>query len=295
MDCNLRRVLTKGVLFLALCSSSAVFSQVTPTGETVKQMPHYIHEGQNFELKYLVLFRERPSNWQNSYLVNGFNIVLFEEVSPFTIGAPIPPRHTPFSQSVLGLPAGVYDIYTATYSSQVPLDYVIPEGKEPQGSVIIHPGTINLQMGLGSPKADDVVGGFGVIRGWACYTKNQFGIPAIIGNVSYQVDNGNINPVPYGSSRGDVTEPCGGKLTTAGFAAPTNWNRFSLGTHTFRLYVDGEEVINHDVIVSGTGETYLRGLEAEYILDNFPDVGATTTIEWSQPAQDFTIIGVERE
>lgn len=283
MDRNLRRLLIGGIVLFAFCSSSTVLSQ------SFEQTPRFIYDNQNFELEFFVYENEvdRPS----SFFVTGFDIVISYEADLCCIGVS-PPRYFPFIQPVPGLPAGSYDVYFLGQGVLTP-DYVISENTSPQGSVTIHRDTPSLQMGLGSPKSDEIVGGFGMIRGWACYDRAF--PPATIGKVSYQVDNGKINSVPYGSSRGDVLGRCGRLSSTAGFAVPINWNRFSLGAHTFTLYVDGQQAISHDVVVSGTGETFLRGLEAEYDLDNFPSEGDTTKVRWSQSAQDFTIVDVERD
>lgn len=196
---------------------------------------------------------------------------------------------------VSGLPAGFYSIYVSGYAGELPIEFDFDNPQmTPRATIQIYPGTLDLQKGLGSPKQNEMVGGFGVIRGWACYKDNLVRVRASIGKLSYQIDDGPLNPVPYGSSRGDVTERCDG-LSNTGFGAPINWNRFSLGKHTFKLFVDGEEVINRNIIVSGTGETFLRGFDAEYVLDDFPNVGEKTTVRWTQSAQNFTIIGVESE
>jgi len=146
-----------------------------------------------------------------------------------------------------------------------------------------------LHFGLGSPKPNEVVSGIGVIRGWACTDE-----PVLIGHISYKIDDNPIQAIPYGSSRRDTKTVCGGKVQN-GYGAVINWNRFSLGEHTFKLFVDGQEVVNQNIVVSGTGERFLKGLDAEYVLDNFPNAGDKTTVRWSQSAQDFTIVDVERE
>lgn len=282
---------------VSLCSTSIALSQAPATQLSINQNPHYIYENQNFELEFLIGAYRGPPNAQPFYIVDELNIIIFYGISSghLIISPQPPPTNDILVQSVLGLSAGVYNVFTvAIVGDEPPAEFVIREGTEPRGYVTIHPGTLSLEMGLGSPGPGEVVGGFGTIRGWACYPRQAGAIPGTIGKVSYQVDTRAIKPVLYGSPRGDTAERCGGNVEN-GFAAPINWNRFSLGEHTFTLYVDGEEAISHDVVVSGTGETYLRELEAEYELSNFPRGGDTTTVQWSQSAQDFTIIGVERD
>lgn len=295
MKYTVGRLLMSALAVLVVTSSSSAISQIQ-TQLPIDQTPHYIYEDQSFELKFSV-FIERPIPVQQSgYIVNGSNIVVFYEKSSLIFEPAVPPTHVSIIQSLSGLTSGEYNIYTQAYSGEVPVDYIIPEGQEHRGSVTIHPGTLSLELGLGSPKMNEVVGGIGLIRGWACYSRpvQEVGVPATIGTISYQIDNRTVKPVPLGSSRGDTSARCGGP-TNNGFAATINWNRFSLGEHTFTLFVDGQEVASHAIIVSGTGENYLRGLEALYKLSDFPSDGDTTTVQWSQSAQDFTIIDVERK
>ena len=300
---SFRKLFEVGIAALILCSSSNVFSQFTPEtpyDNAIVSRPLYVFEYQDFDLQFLSAHYSPGVNQQSS-LVKGFNIVLFFRVSsfPYLIDpAPpggIPPSNDLIVQSVPGLPAGEYKIYLQPYLGDVaPGDFDFSSATAAPETLTILPGRLEVEIGLGSPKVGERVGGFGLIRGWACYPRESGLVEATIGRVSFQIDNGNVKPVPYGSRRGDATLRCDGNENT-GFAAPINWNRFSLGEHTFRLYVDGREAMNRIVVVSGTGETFLKGLDAEYQLNNFPGDGDVTTVRWSQSAQDFTIIGVESE
>jgi len=293
-------------MILAICSwlaqsSSCTFAQLPPDDLTVISNPYYIYENQGFELRFLVgdLFLERGGT-RSSYLVQGSNIAVFYQISEASLIAMPPPGGWHPSndfviQTVAGLPAGEYSIYAVPFYGDPPLEFdFLAPSIAPRGTIAVLSGSLDLKFGLGSPRADEKVGGFGVIRGWACYARAMSAIPATIGKISYQVGQGAVKPVPYGSSRGDVTNRCDGR-SGVGFAAPVNWNRFALGRHTFTLFVDGEEALRHDILVSGTGQTYLRGLDAQYSLPGFPKAGDSTTVKWSQTAQDFTIVDVKRE
>lgn len=286
------------IAVLALCSSTSVFSQADPVDLALVSRPHYVYANQSFELSFLVADILDGPVRTSSYLVDGFNIGVFYDRDPITdtLNPSPPPSNTLVSQRISGLKPGDYTVYViSTVRGEDLVGFDFSEfHRQPRGVITILPGNLELEIGLGSPKANELVSGFGIIRGWACYLENFDMISASVGILGYQIDNGRINPIPYGSSRIDAAERCNGRANT-GFAAAINWNRFSLGSHTFTLYVDGQEAISHDVIVSGTGERYLSGLEAEYELNDFPSAGDTTIVGWSQSAQDFTIIGVENQ
>jgi len=280
---------------LTLVYSPTLFSQDPSDYIDAISRPHYVYENKSFELEFLVAGHTTSWNPHPSYLVEGSNIVVFYARMSPPLPTPAPPVvNILVSLEVPGLPVGKYSVYVAPYYDEAPIEFDFAGTSiAPRGSITIYPGEIDLDLGLGAPKAGAIVSGFGIIRGWACYSQDAKPTATRIANISYQIDGGGIKPVPYGTSRSDVTERCLGQTAT-GFAAPVNWNRFSLGAHTFKLFVDGEEAVRHEVIVSGTGETYLKGLEAEYTLENFPNEGDSTTVKWSQSAQDFTIIGVDR-
>lgn len=275
-----------------LLTSPGVYAQTPADDLTVISRPYYVYENKSFELEFLVSGNTTSWNPRPYYLVDGTDIVVFYERIPQPGPSPAPPLvDILVVQEISGLPAGEYSVYVAPYSGGESTAFNF--AGTPRGTITVYPGAIDLDLGLGSPKPDEIVGGVGVIRGWACYSQDFKPVATTIGTISYQIDNTPLKPVPYGTSRGDVTERCLGNEST-GFAAPINWNRFSVGEHVFKLFVDGQEVVSQSIVVSGTGETFLRGLDAEYELSNFPSDGDTTTVKWSQSAQDFTIVDVVR-
>ena len=65
------------------------------------------------------------------------------------------------------------------------------------------------------------------------------------------------------------------------------------GEHTVVAWVDGEELGRATVQVTTLGQEFLRGVEGECVVDDFPDSGQTVTLEWQQNQQNFVITDVE--
>ena len=58
-------------------------------------------------------------------------------------------------------------------------------------------------------------------------------------------------------------------------------------------YVDDMELGRATVRVTTLGEEFLRGVEGECVVADFPMSGATVTLEWHQNSQNFVITAVE--
>ena len=69
------------------------------------------------------------------------------------------------------------------------------------------------------------------------------------------------------------------------------------GEHEVVAYVDGEELGRATVQVTTVGEgaeeEFLRGAEGECVVDDFPGLDQTVTLEWQQNSQNFVITDVE--
>jgi len=146
-----------------------------------------------------------------------------------------------------------------------------------------------LKFGSGTPSKDQIVSGVGLIRGWAC---QSMGKP---GKVEYQIDGvGDLLPLPYGSQRSDTASVCPKSAgINTGYGGVVNWNSYSPGNHVFTLYIDGEQVKSVNFRVAPSKGEFLRGLRATSTIEDFPSNGDTTTIEWSEPDQNFTIIDIQ--
>jgi hypothetical protein len=95
--------------------------------------------------------------------------------------------------------------------------------------------------------------------------------------------------VAYGTTREDTAAVCGD--TDNGFGYTFNWNRLGNGKHSLRAFADGAEFANVAFTVTTLGVEYLQGASGEYPLSNFPQAGKTVTVRWSEPHQNFVIVG----
>ena len=57
--------------------------------------------------------------------------------------------------------------------------------------------------------------------------------------------------------------------------------------------VDGEELGRATVRVTTLGAEFVRDVEGECTVEDFPMLGETVTLEWQQNSQNFVITDVE--
>ncbi|MCP5450036.1 MAG: hypothetical protein H6972_05655 [Gammaproteobacteria bacterium] len=119
--------------------------------------------------------------------------------------------------------------------------------------------------------------GVELIRGWACEAQR----------VEFSIDGGALQAIAYGTDRPDTVATCGD--SNNGFGFTYNWNRISAGTHNLRAYLDGVEFANVNFAVTTLGAEYLTGLSRQFVFNDFPETGQTTTAEWSEPQQNFIV------
>lgn len=146
-----------------------------------------------------------------------------------------------------------------------------------------------LTVTLETPSAHLIASGVGLIRGWACYAFNREGYGSMLGELAYQIDDGPLQPLSYGTARGDTSTACGENNTRTGFGAVIYWGLYKAGQHDFRLYVDGQESAYTRFEVASSNNGFLKGIDASYELQGFPEVGNAVTVEWSEADQNFTI------
>ena len=72
-----------------------------------------------------------------------------------------------------------------------------------------------------------------------------------------------------------------------------NWNLLGDGEHEVVAFVDGEELGRAAVRVTTLGEEFLRGVEGECVVEDFPGLAQTVTLEWHQNSQNFVITAVD--
>ena len=64
------------------------------------------------------------------------------------------------------------------------------------------------------------------------------------------------------------------------------------GEHEAIAYDNGEEFGRSTFTVGSTGEEFLKGAMRRQLLENFPDPGETTILEWNESSQHFEIRGM---
>ena len=139
------------------------------------------------------------------------------------------------------------------------------------------PPPANPRAALESPTQGSYQSGVELIRGWACEAQR----------VEFSIDGGALQAIAYGTDRPDTAATCGDNNN--GFGFTYNWNRIGEGIHNLRAYLDGVEFANVNFAVTTLGAEYLTGLSRQFVFDDFPETGQTTTAEWSESNQNFIV------
>jgi len=137
-----------------------------------------------------------------------------------------------------------------------------------------NPRTYNSEV----PRQASIQSGVGLIRGWVCDA----------GLVEVQIDNGARKVAAYGLSREDTRATCGD--ADNGYALITTWSQFGLGQHTAKLIVDDVVVSEVEFEVAGFEGGFMKGLEGEFELFDFPSPGESVVVRWDEPSQNFIIV-----
>ncbi|MCP5425280.1 MAG: endo alpha-1,4 polygalactosaminidase [Gammaproteobacteria bacterium] len=139
----------------------------------------------------------------------------------------------------------------------------------------------NPRAFLESPSQGSFESGIGLIRGWVC----EANVVEIV------IDEGPALRAAYGTKRGATTDLCGDDNN--GFGLTFNWNALSDGVHRLKALADGVAFadVNFVVTTLGLDVDFLEGVSGQYALPDFPSKGNTTTVAWSEPDQNFRIIG----
>ena len=133
---------------------------------------------------------------------------------------------------------------------------------------------------LENPGHNSFQSGVGVISGWVCEADT----------VELAIGTGR-QPAAYGTERLDTEEACGD--TDNGFGLLFNWNLLGEGEHEVVALVDGEELGRATVQVTTLGVEFLRDVEGECVVEDFPMLGETVLLEWQQNSQNFVITDLE--
>ncbi len=158
-------------------------------------------------------------------------------------------------------------------------NFVLVDGEAPasQTDHAGRPGVGHLE----NPGSNSFQSGIGVISGWVCEGE---AVEVEMGHLGRQL-------AAYGTERLDTLEACGD--TDNGFGVLFNWNLLGDGEHEVVAYVDDLELGRATVRVTTLGEEFVRDVEGECAVPDFPAMGQTVTLEWQQSQQNFVIVDVE--
>ena len=157
-------------------------------------------------------------------------------------------------------------------------NFVLAAGAAPSGAN--QAGTPGVGY-LENPSPNSFQSGIGVISGWVCAANE---VVIAIGDLGSQ-------GAGYGTERLDTQEVC--EDTDNGFGLLFNWNLLGEGEHEVVAYVDDVELGRATVRVTTLGAEFLRGVEGECVVEDFPTAGERVTLGWQQNSQNFVMTDVE--
>ena len=130
------------------------------------------------------------------------------------------------------------------------------------------------------PGDGTAVSGIGVISGWKC---------EVAGDITISLNGEAPFPAMYGLPRSDTSAVCGNDGNN-GFFSYWNWGNLGDGEHTVVAYDNGEEFAESTFTVTTPGAEFLTGASKQVTVDDFPNPGDTTVLEWNQGTQHFEIV-----
>ena len=153
------------------------------------------------------------------------------------------------------------------------------------GLVVLLPSLAHAAT-LDIPGNGAKLSGVSVISGWKCKAE---GALTIVFN-----DDGNHIPLLYGTRRSDVLNAGACDSADVGFVAIWNWGNLGDGTHTAAAYDDydnnKEPFARSTFTVTTPGDDFLEGASKQVTVEDFPNPGDTTVLEWNQGTQHFEIV-----
>jgi len=145
----------------------------------------------------------------------------------------------------------------------------------------------NKKIGnLENPSPSSYQSGITLISGWACVPGANQGTPEI-GQVTIEIDGSTVLQAGYGTKRGDTRSVCGDDDN--GFGLLINTNGLGDGAHSLRALADGQEIGRASFTVTTLGVDYLKGVEAAYVVPDFPYSGQNVVLRWQEHLQNFAI------
>ena len=149
------------------------------------------------------------------------------------------------------------------------------------GFVVLLPALAHAAT-LGIPGNGAKLSGVSVISGWKCEAEGDL---TIVFN-----DDGNHIPLLYGTRRSDVLNVGACDSADVGFVAIWNWGDLGDGEHTAVAYDNGVPFAESTFTVTTPGKAFLTGASKQVTVDDFPNPGDTTVLEWNQGTQHFEIV-----
>lgn len=137
------------------------------------------------------------------------------------------------------------------------------------------------QGALENPANNSTDSGIGIISGWHCSATR---VEAII-------DGKSAGFAYVGSDRLDTANIC--KKTNTGFSLLINFNNLSRGSHNLKIYADGVLFGESNFKTTQSGGTaFLTNKSKAVEVPDFPSVGSTATLTWSQAKQSFVVTNI---
>ena len=236
-------------------------------------------EGRGVDLEFRCLDRgSRTSTWPRLVVCNNERIV-----DGNRYGLPLPPgtcpelRLPPIGATVphweLMLPE--YGWYGEPLQTQNPPTPPPTPEPEPEGPNTPQEPVGNLEV----PANGSFQSGIGYVSGWVCDAER----------VAIVIDGGlHLPPVARNISRGDTEAVCGDQDN--GFILHWNYNLMGDGTYTAALVVDGKTLQENRFTVTTLGEEFVRGVERDVVVNDFPGPGENTRLRWQEPVQGFVLV-----
>ena len=183
---------------------------------------------------------------------------------------------------------GYARVFTGSFQrrdgTEFPISFIVNSG------FYLSPGGAEALVGvLENPGPDSSQSGVSALWGWVC--------DAAMVEIEIETAQGEVEPyaAAYGMERLDTQAPCGD--TNNGFVLLFNWNRLGAGDHMVTALVDGLELGRATVRVTTVGEgdqqEFLEGAVGECVVEDFPSMEQTVTLEWQQTSQNFVITDVQ--
>ena len=130
---------------------------------------------------------------------------------------------------------------------------------------------------LENPRPASFQSGVGVLSGWVCEAEE----------VEIEIVGAGRHEAAYGTERRDTAGVCGD--TNNGFGLLFNWNLLGDGEYEVVVFVDGLVLGWATVTVTTLGAEFLRGVEGECTVSDFPSVGESVHLVWQAAQQNFVV------